>query len=204
MSILPMNGNVHPLFLGLLECYAGSISLGRFGGPRIKVTLYNIIATLLTQVMVIEQCMVEAKCGILLFQPLVCQVPSAVVTAFFHDPSSSSHLLFISFLAISQTLSSTSFTTGYIHSIVFTNAPLLTVFMPSACFSVLAYTAQKMPLSYTGVAVWDSGLGCLQNQTATHQSMRNQQTHQLSRPHVMNKTLILRCFHSNYHLHKTK
>ena len=50
------------------------------------------------------------KVAFLLCQPLVCHVPSAVVTARFHEPRSSSLFSFISRLATSSTI---AFTTGY-------------------------------------------------------------------------------------------
>ena len=45
--------------------------------------------------------------------PLVCHVPSAVVTACFHEPKSPSFFSFISRLATSHKSSSIAFTTGY-------------------------------------------------------------------------------------------
>ena len=69
VCVLPVDGKLHSLFLGSLESYAGSISLGRLRGATIGTALYNIIITFLTEVVIVEQCTIQiipdAKCGIL-------------------------------------------------------------------------------------------------------------------------------------------
>ena len=69
VCVLPVDGNLHSLFLGSLESYAGGISLGRFRGAGTETALYNIITTILTEVVIVEQCTIQiipdAKGGIL-------------------------------------------------------------------------------------------------------------------------------------------
>ena len=67
VCILPVDSNLHSLFLGSLESYAGGISLSRFR-CRDRAALYNIISTFLAKVMIVEQCTIQiipdAECGI--------------------------------------------------------------------------------------------------------------------------------------------
>ena len=86
---------------------------------HIEWLLDDFITALLTEMVVVQESSIQLMVNVafLLCQPLVCHVPSAVVTARFQDPSSS-FLSFVYCLAASHSASNMAFTTGCMRSMV--------------------------------------------------------------------------------------
>ena len=54
--IHPVNGNIHPLFLGSTKNNRGRISLCEFGCTLVQPAFTEIVTTSLTKMLVVEQC----------------------------------------------------------------------------------------------------------------------------------------------------